>query len=119
SHHSRFHEDPLGRLQRTTNALWSSIFDETFAAQKSLNGVKKVHRRVHGEIGPAELLPAGIRYEAFDEELLLWVHATLIDSAIQSYQLFVRTITAEEKARYYEESKNLARLFNVPETLIP
>src|SRR3954468_24045750 len=57
SHHSQFHEDPLGRLQRTTNTLWSIIFDEPFAAQQSVNGVKKVHRRVHGEIGPAEPLP--------------------------------------------------------------
>src|ERR1051325_73173 len=89
SHHSQFHEDPLGRLQRTTNALWSIIFDEPLAAQQSLDGVKKVHGRVHGEIEPAEPLPAGTRYDAFDEELLLWVHATLIDSAIRSYQLFV------------------------------
>src|ERR1044071_769598 len=119
SDHRQVHEDPLGRLQRTTDALWSIIFDDKSSAQTALNGVKNVHRRVHGRIGPAEPLPTGTPYDAFDEQLLLWVHATLIDSALQSYHLFVRPMSIEEKIHYYEESKTLARLFDVPETLIP
>ena len=119
SDHSQFHEDPLGRLQRTTDALWSIIFDEKSSAQTALEGVKQVHRRVHGAIGPAEPLPAGTPYNAFDEDLLLWVHATLIDSALQSYGLFVRPMSIDEKMRYYEESKTLARLFEIPEKMIP
>ncbi|HEY7168731.1 MAG TPA: oxygenase MpaB family protein [Candidatus Binatia bacterium] len=119
SDHSSFHDDPLGRLQRTTEALWSIIFDEKSVAQAAVNGVKRVHQRVHGAVGAAEPLPAGTPYDAFDEELLLWVHATLIDAAIQSYELFVRPMTVNEKACYYEESKTLARLFDIPEALIP
>ena len=83
--HSHFKADPLGRLYRTMSAMWSIVFDETSAARASLEQVKSVHRRIHGMVSPAESLPFGTHYDALDIELLLWVHATLIDSAMVAY----------------------------------
>jgi uncharacterized protein (DUF2236 family) len=64
-------------------------------------------------------LVAGTPYDAVDVELLLWVHATLIDSAMMAYDLFVKPLAGEEKSRYYDDSKKLAYLFEIPETLVP
>jgi uncharacterized protein (DUF2236 family) len=117
--HSHFKADPLGRLYRTMSAMWSIVFDETPAARASLEQVKSVHRRIHGIVSPAESLPFGTHYDALDIELLLWVHATLIDSAMVVYDLFVKRLALDEKARYYDDTKKLAHLFEIPETLVP
>jgi uncharacterized protein (DUF2236 family) len=117
--HSHFKADPLGRLYRTMGAMWSIVFDEASAARASLEQVKSVHRRIHGIISPAESLPFGTRYDALDMELLLWVHATLIDSAMMAYDFFVKPFAANEKSKYYDDSKKLACLFEIPEMLVP
>ena len=117
--HSHFKADPLGRLYRTMSAMWSIVFDETSAARASLEQVKSVHRRIHGIVSPAESLPFGTHYDALDIELLLWVHATLIDSAMVAYDVFVKPLTPDEKTRYYDDSKKLAHLFEISEALVP
>jgi uncharacterized protein (DUF2236 family) len=117
--HSHFKGDPLGRLRRTMSAMWSIVFDEASAARASLEQVTSAHRRIHGIVSPAESLPFGTRYDALDGELLLWVHATLIDSALVAYHTFVKPLAGEEKSRYYDDSKKLANLFEIPETLVP
>jgi uncharacterized protein (DUF2236 family) len=117
--HSHFKNDPLGRLYRTMSTMWSIVFDDTMPARAALERVKNVHRRVQGTILPAEPLPGGTPYDALDVDLLLWVHATLIDSAMVAYDIFVKPFVADEKHRYYDDSKKLAYLFEVPETLVP
>src|SRR5262245_13195967 len=117
--HSHFNADPLGRLYRTMGAMWSIVFDEAPKARASLEQVKNVHRRIHGIIAPAESVPLGTPYDALDVKLLLWVHATLVDSAMVAYDLFVKRLAPDEKARYYDDSKNLAHLFEIPKTLVP
>lgn len=117
--HSHFKEDPLGRLYRTMSAMWSIVFDGVPQACAALARVKNVHKKVQGVVKPGEPLPPGTRYDALDAELLLWVHATLVDSAMVAYDLFVKPLAPEEKSRYYEDSKKLARLFEIPESLIP
>ena len=117
--HSHFAEDPLGRLHRTMNTMWSIVFDKKTLAQASLDRVSDAHRRVQGTIKSGEPLVEGTSYDAFDPGLLFWVHATLVDSAIRSYDLFVRPLSLEEKKHYYEDSKLLARLFEIPDGKIP
>jgi uncharacterized protein (DUF2236 family) len=117
--HSSFKEDPLGRLQRTTSALWSILFDETSEARAALEQVKNVHRKVQGATQEGEPLPSGTHYSALDIDLLLWVHATLIDSAMVGYDLLVKPLTPNEKSRYYNDSKKLASLFEIPESIVP
>src|SRR4029453_5374742 len=52
-------------------------------------------------------------------DLLLWVHATLVDSALIAYDCFVEQMSLQEKHRYYENSKKLAHLFDIPQTVLP
>ena len=117
--HSLFKEDPLGRLYRTMSAMWSIVFDEAPMARASLERLKSVHRRIRGIVSSAEALPFGNSYDARDVELLLWVHATLIDSAMVAFDIFVKPLAPDEKCRYYEDSKRLAYLFEIPERLVP
>ncbi|MGH7796347.1 MAG: oxygenase MpaB family protein [Candidatus Binatia bacterium] len=117
--HSRFHVNPLGRLYRTMSAMWSIVFDEESQARAALRQVETIHQRVHGMVPPGEPLPAGAAYDASDQALLLWVHATLIDSAMVAYDLFVAPLTAADRQEYYEDSKKLAALFGIQEKNIP
>jgi len=117
--HSHFKEDPIGRLYATMNAMWSIVFDERDQAQASLERVKDVHKRVRGTIKHGDVLPGGTSYDALDPDLLLWVHATLIDSAILAYEFFVHPLSKQDKIQYYDESKRLAQLFEIPENKIP
>ncbi len=118
--HSRFATDPLARLRRTLHAMWSIGFDEGPAALAALQRLRAVHSRVEGVIrDEAEPLAVGTSYAALDPELLFWVHATLVDSALQSYELFVGPLSALERDQYYEQSKRLAFLFGIPEASIP
>ena len=117
--HSRFKEDPLGRLHRTMNTMWSIVFDEAAAARASLERVRSVHGKVRGVVAQNEASFTGARYDALDPDLLLWVHATLIDSGMVAYDNFVAPLSPVEASRYYEESKILARLFDIPEGLVP
>jgi uncharacterized protein (DUF2236 family) len=117
--YSHFQQNPLARLQRTMSAMWSIGFDESEKAYAALERVSNVHKRVRGLVQSEESVPCGTPYDARDPRLLMWVHATLIDSAIVAYDLFVKRLSAQEKSRYYEDSKKLAELFEIPEAMVP
>jgi uncharacterized protein (DUF2236 family) len=119
AHYSRFQQNPLARLQRTMSAMWSIGFDESAKAYAALERVGNIHKRVHGTVEDHEAVACGTPYDARDPQLLMWVHATLIDSAIVAYDLFVKPLSLAEKARYYEESKKLAELFDIPNAIVP
>jgi uncharacterized protein (DUF2236 family) len=117
--HSDFKADPLGRLQRTMGAIWSIVFDERSRAEAALQGVNRVHEGVRGIVPENELSFGAKEYSALDQDLLLWVHATLIDSALVGYQTFVAPLTTAAKCRYYDDSKQLAELFNIRREMVP
>ena len=119
AHYSRFQQNPLARLQRTMSAMWSIGFDESAKAYATLEQVGNIHKRVHGSVEADEAVARGTPYDARDSQLLMWVHATLVDSAIIAYDLFVKPLSLQEKARYYEESKKLAELFDIPNEVVP
>jgi len=118
--HSRFRSEPLTRLRRTLDLMLTLVFADAAGTLRAVAEIERVHARVHGvldaDVGP---FPAGTPYDANDPELLLWVHATLIDSTLHVYQRFVRPLSPAARAAYYEESKRSARLLGIPERLIP
>jgi uncharacterized protein (DUF2236 family) len=117
--YSRFQQNPLARLQRTMSAMWSIGFDESENAHAALERVSNIHKHVHGSVQSDESVPHGTSYDARDPQLLMWVHATLVDSAMIAYDLFVKPLSVQEKARYYEDSKKLAELFDIPNAVFP
>ena len=117
--HSHFQKDPLRRLRHTMNTMWSVVFDDAEQARQSLQRVKEIHRTVQGRMAESEGKLAGLPYSALDPQLLLWVHATLVDSALLAYEKFVAPLPLADKLQYYEETKRLATLFDVPPGDIP
>ena len=117
--YSHFQRNPLARLQRTMTAMWSIGFDESTKAYAALERIGNIHNDVRGFVQADEAVPRGTRYDARDPQLLMWVHATLVDSAIIAYDLFVKPLSFQEKARYYEDSKKLAELFDIPNEVVP
>ena len=51
--------------------------------------------------------PSGTPYDATDPELLMWVHATLVDTSLRVYTRYAGSLTIADKQRYYEEQKLL------------
>jgi uncharacterized protein (DUF2236 family) len=117
--HSDFESDPLGRLHRTMSSMWSIVFDDSARARAVLGQIEAVHKRVQGVVPTNELSNRGSLYSALDQDLLLWVHATLIDSALAAYSLFVAPLSAAERQGYYADSKTLARLFGIEDRRLP
>jgi uncharacterized protein (DUF2236 family) len=106
--HSDFHRDPLARLSRTMELSLALTFgtpEEVHAAARQIN-------RTHERVG-------GIGYQALDPDLLLWVHATLIDSALLTYRTFVGPLTAAEAEAYYQEAKPIGGLLGIPAKVYP
>jgi uncharacterized protein (DUF2236 family) len=118
--HSTYREDPWGRLYRTLDLTTKVVFGDTRTAERAARRIRSVHERVHGVTEEdAGRYPAGTPYRADDPELLLWVHATLVRTALDVYRLYVGRLTIAEQLRYYEEQKSLAAAFGVPRERMP
>jgi uncharacterized protein (DUF2236 family) len=118
--HSRFRENPWERLEGTMNAVWAVVFGSRSQADRAVARVNALHRRVNGTLAePMGQFPAGTRYSALDPDLLLWVHATLVDSALLVHSQWVRPLSESEQRFYYEDMKTVARLFGTPAEVIP
>jgi len=118
--HSDYQRDPLGRLQRTLELTLTITFADAARAIRAVRTIERVHARVHGTLG-AEISPfaRGTVYDANAPDLLFWVHATLVETALLVYQRYVGSLSVRDRAQYYEESKITARLMGIPNHLIP
>ncbi|HMJ10451.1 MAG TPA: oxygenase MpaB family protein [Polyangiaceae bacterium] len=118
--HSATRSDPFGRFRRTFDSVFGIIFGDLEKAFTSARRVHALHDRVTGEITEdVAAYRSKARYFANDEQALLWVHATLIETALQVYDLVVRPLQLEERDRYYQESKRFARLFGISDRVLP
>lgn len=118
--HSAFRRNLWRRLVRTLRALYLITYGSRHEADAAGLAVQRVHEGVRG-VTRTRLgrYPPGTAYAACDPELLLWVHATLVESSLAVYTRFVEPLTAREQERYYEEMTVVARLFGVPGSVIP
>lgn len=118
--HSDFRNDLWRRLIRTLGALYLITYGSKEEADRAGEAVQAVHDRVRGETtSRLGRFPPGTPYSASDPELQLWVHATLVENSLAAYQRFVRRLAGDEQERYYREMAVVARLFGVPEHVLP
>ncbi|HEY3993849.1 MAG TPA: oxygenase MpaB family protein [Ktedonobacteraceae bacterium] len=120
SNHSSYMTDPFGRAERTFILGEKLTFGSSRTAHQAARTINNLHKHVHGHL-PTEVgaFANGARYDARDPELLLWVHATLVDTLLLSYQVFVGPLTHAEEEQYYQESKTVARLLGLLEHQMP
>jgi uncharacterized protein (DUF2236 family) len=113
-------EDPYGRLQRTAQVMSTITFGPRAAADRQTARVRAIHRRVSGELEEAVgRFEAGTPYRADDPELLLWILATLVDSAMVVYQKYVRSLTHDERDAYWADYRVVGRLFGLGDGDMP
>lgn len=118
--HSDYRRDLWRRLVRTLRALYLISFGTKAEAEAAGEAVQRVHAVVRGRTRERlGRFPAGTPYSASDPELLLWVHATLVEASLAVYARFVERLTPGEQERYYREMKVVARLFGTPADVLP
>jgi uncharacterized protein (DUF2236 family) len=106
--HSNFEEDLYGRTIRTFTAVYAMVFGDVDEALWWARRVHQTHCRVRGE-----------GYQANDPRLLLWVFATLLDSALFAFEAHVRPLRPGERERHYDEMRTFAGLFGLGEAALP
>lgn len=106
--HSDFRTHPIRRLRRTIRMTMAIVFGDRDTALAAARGVNQAHARVQG---------AG--YRALDPELLLWVYATLADTALVTYEVFVKRLLPRERDEFHQEFKLLGELLGIPRETFP
>jgi uncharacterized protein (DUF2236 family) len=82
--HSRYEQDPLGRLSGTIRWLTITTFGSNQAVQNEAGRVNRMHTRVSGDYQTANGETSS--YRAADPRLLLWVHIAFMESFLRSHQ---------------------------------
>ena len=106
--HSDFQHNPFKRLLGTLEAVYTMVYGSAQLADGVGRRVRWIHTFVKS--------PA---YEANDPANLLWVHATLFDSALGCYERLVRPLSADEVETYYQEMAVVAERFGCPRAAQP
>jgi uncharacterized protein (DUF2236 family) len=121
--HSSFRESGvtyLWRLRQTIAAMLDLTFGTEREALAAATGINAIHDRVVGVLRePVGVFSAGTPYSAHDPDLLRWVHATLVESLLIVYELFVEPLTPEEKERYVAETTAVEPLLGIPDGYLP
>ncbi len=102
--HSDYRRDPLGRLHRTARFVGATTYGDTPTADAAIAQVRRIHRAVRGTA------PDGRTYSATDPRLVLWVHATEVDSFLAAHQRYApRPLSVSDSDRYVAEMAVIAR----------
>jgi uncharacterized protein (DUF2236 family) len=139
---------PATRLVHTIRAMLDLTFGSDADARAIVARINAIHDRVHGVLGHGpshgdgrdrgqargnSAGDGGVRsdgqaapayaphqpYTAHDPHLQAWVHLTLLDSALRTYQLLVGSLSQDEQDRYCDESRVIAEWLRVPSALLP
>ncbi|WP_432562337.1 oxygenase MpaB family protein [Kineococcus sp. SYSU DK003] len=119
--HSDYTSGPARRLLGTLQAALTVAFGDTAQAHEMARSVGRQHARVRGVTRTGSPgTPAGTPYRANDPHLALWVHATLVWTARRvAHRYAGLELSAAERERHWQESKPFARLFAVPDDVLP
>lgn len=110
----------VGRLKRTIGAMLALTFGTPEESAEAAAAINRIHDRVHGRLPqPAGAFASGSNYSAHDPALLAWVHATLVDTFLLTYERFVAPLTPAERDRYCREAGGTAPLLGIPPDTLP
>ena len=110
----------IRRMRRTIGAMLSLTFGTESEIRETADRINAIHHRVQGRLDSAVGgYPAGTPYDATDPALLTWVHATLVDSQLRTYALFVGPLARNEEDRYCTEAAQVGPLLGVSASELP
>lgn len=109
-----YDRNPWKRLQRTLILTYTVTFGTKAEADAAATKINDVHTRING-VDPV----TDKRYDALDPELLLYVHACLVDSAMLFERLTVGRLDDAGRQRFHQEQMLAAEMMRVPRAMIP
>jgi uncharacterized protein (DUF2236 family) len=113
-------DEPYERLARTAAVMNTIAFGSRDEADRATRRVRAMHSRVRGELArPAGRFPAGTPFAADDPKLLLWVLATIVDSALVFYDTYVSSLTQAERDAYWQDYRVVGGLFGLKDHEMP
>jgi uncharacterized protein (DUF2236 family) len=107
--HSQWRDDPAGRFASTSAYVLTTTYGDRAAARAAADRVRKIHERVRG-VDPV----SGKPYAAGDPDLLIWVHAALVESGLAAAARYGPALSAAEQDQYVAEMTAAAELVGVP-----
>lgn len=117
--HSNVRSDPMARFHRTFVNVFGMVYGSKDQAFERARQVHKVHQHIKGQYQPVDASKPPVSYQANTIPALMWVHATLWDSAIKAYESIFPPLSPADQAQYYEETKLFAGLFGIPKEVLP
>jgi uncharacterized protein (DUF2236 family) len=109
-----YDRNPWKRLQRTLILTYTLTFGTRAEADAAAERINEVHTRING-VDPV----TGLRYDALDPHLLLYVHACLVDSALLFEELTVGRLDDAGRERFHREQMLAAEMMLIPRDQIP
>jgi uncharacterized protein (DUF2236 family) len=121
--HSTFRGGPfaaLSRLHHTLAAMRAITFGDEAARAEAIAGIMRIHTRINGCL-PAAIGPyaAGARYSAEDPDLVLWVHATLLESLTVVHHLLIEPVALHERDAHCQEAAAVAIALGARNSEVP
>jgi uncharacterized protein (DUF2236 family) len=107
--HSDWRADPVGRLAATSAYLATITYGDRATADRAARQVRRIHEHVRGTF-------EGEPYAASDNDLLLWVHTTFVESGLAACDLLGTPADADA---YTREMAISAELLGVPPGQVP
>jgi uncharacterized protein (DUF2236 family) len=108
------------RWLRTWRAGYAIVFGTREEADRAGAHVRAIHARATGvtreQLGP---YPSGTPFAAGDPELMVWVHAALVEVGLAEYSRFVRPLDDDERRQFYNEMAVFADVVGIPPQAIP
>ncbi len=103
--HSRYRDDPFGRLSRTSAYVTATTFGATPEVDHAADVVRRIHRRVKG------VSSRGVPYDAADPGFSAWVHNALTDSFLAAHQTYgAHPLSPEDSDRFVGEQTRIGAL---------
>jgi uncharacterized protein (DUF2236 family) len=109
-----YERNPWRRLQRTLMLTYTITFGSRAQADAAAERINDVHARVKG-IDPV----TGLLYDGLDPDLLLYVHACLVESALLFEALTVGGLDDRGRQRFHQEQMLAAEMVRIPRERIP
>jgi uncharacterized protein (DUF2236 family) len=106
--HSSYRSERWRRLLRTLRPMYAIVFGNRTQALRAAEGIAGRHATVRGT-----------DYDARDPELLLWVLATLIDTALLVHERYLGAVSATEAEDYYAGMCRLGMVLGIPREALP
>ena len=109
-----YERDPWKRLERTLQLTYKITFGTREEALEAVRRINLVHENVRGvdEV-------TGLPYDARDPDLLLWVHACLVDSQLLFERLTVGKLDDAARERYHREQMVGVEMLGLDPSRIP